>query len=152
MKNLNRSIYLGDLPRILHGGFKLYRMLDLNAAVGTWRGIRPDEFEITIRLAGGKSAAADLQDGLRTTHSFPHVYIKKPRSSYFSSTFEPRKAFVLIYRGADEQKFYRLGLSPASLAWNIELTEEIKSLIRRLKKAAASVGAENARCLDHGIQ
>jgi len=138
-KKVNNSIFLGDLPRLLHADFPLYRMLDLNAAVGTWSGIRPDEFEIAIRLAGGNAASGDLQDGIKHTLPFPHVYIKKPRSHYYSGTFAPRKAFVLIYRGADEQKFYRLGLNPDSLAWEITLTGEIRNLIRQLKNAAASL-------------
>lgn len=139
MKKVNRGIFLGDLPRLLHGGFPLYRMLDLNAADGTWSGIRPDEFEIAIRIAGGNSASGDLQDGIGSALPFPHVYIKKPRSYYDSGTFAPRKAFVLIYRGADEQKFYRLGLNPDRLAWEIRLTAEIRNLIRQLKNMAASL-------------
>ena len=141
-KKANNSIYLGELPRLLHGEFPLYRMLDLNAAVGTWSGIRPDEFEIAIRLAGGNAASGDLQDGIKHTLPFPHVYIKKPRSHYHSGTFAPRKAFVMIYRGGDEQKFYRLGLNPDSLAWEITLTGEIRNLIGKLKKESASLHLE----------
>ena len=139
MKKENNSIFLGDLPRLLHGEFQLYRMLDLNAAVGTWSGIRPDEFEIAIRLSGGDPQSYDLQDGIKTSMPFPHVYIKKPRAHYYSGTFAPRKAFVLIYRGTDEQKFYRLGLNPDNLAWEIRLTGGIRNLIRQLKNAADSL-------------
>ena len=139
MKPVNNSIYLGDLPRILHSEFKLHRMLDLHDAVGTWSGLRPDEFEIAVRLSGGDPAPNDLQDGIRTALPFPHVYIKKPGTNYHSGTFAPRKAFVMIYRGADLQKFCRLGLDPDCHAWKIILTGEIRNLIRKLKKESASL-------------
>lgn len=142
MKKANNSIFLNDLPRILHGEFRLYRMLDLNEADGPWRGIRPDEFEIAIRLACADPSGKDLQDGVFSSMSFPHVYIKKPRSCYYSGDFATRKAFILIYRGSDEQKFYRLGLSPENNGWEIQLTDEIAELIRKLKEASALLHLE----------
>ena len=70
MKPVNNSIYLGDLPRILHSEFKLHRMLDLHDAVGTWSGLRPDEFEIAVRLSG---SAADCSQMHQENASSPRA-------------------------------------------------------------------------------
>ena len=138
-KEMNNSIYLGDSPRVLQSEFRLCRMLDLHDAVGTWNGIRPDEFEIAIRISCKDPVSKDCQDGIADSLPFPHVYIKKPRSDYYSGTFSPRKAFVLIYRGADFPKFCRLGWNSSCLAWKITLTPEIRHLIRELKKNSFSL-------------
>ncbi|MBR2509116.1 MAG: helix-turn-helix transcriptional regulator [Lentisphaeria bacterium] len=134
MKELNYSIYLRDTPRVLNGNFQLCRLLDLQSSGGEWRGVRPDEFEITIRLESTDLTAEDVQDGIRTSMPFPHVYIKKPGSHYNSGFFAPRKAFVLIYRGEDAHKFYKLGLNSSHLAWQIVVTDEIKNLMKRIKE------------------
>ena len=135
----NISISLRNIPRILHGDFQLRQFLELPGSVGTWNGIRVDNLEFCIRLACKDRAARECQDGRTTETPYPHVYVKKPQSVYYSGTFSPRKAIVLIYPGTDFQKFCKLGLNADCLAWKIQLTPEITELIENLKKASSSL-------------
>lgn len=132
-------IRLNDIPRKIHLPLQLLGLVSLDDAIGTWNGQRPDEFEISIRLSSADEYAVDIQDGVETRMTFPHVIIKKPQSLFTNIRFAPRKCFSMIYRGRDIGLLAEHGILLEQTCWSFQINSVMTGLMAQMDELLGQI-------------
>lgn len=142
----NYHIHLDDLPRTLHAPLPLSALVSYDNAVGTWNGRRGNIMEFAIRISAPDSRSVDIQNGVETRMPFPHVYLKYPESDFHSPPFAPREAFALLYDGSLRDRLTECGILLDTVAWPLQITEEMKWLMQTIDSLCESVSVPG--CID----
>lgn len=128
----NYYLHFNDLPRTLSAPLPLSALLSCDNALGTWDGKRGNIMEFAVRLSSSDAYSVDIQDGRETRLPFPHVYLKYPGSDFHSPPFARREAFAILYDGSLCGRLEEHGILLDTVAWQLEITPEIRSLIRKI--------------------
>ena len=142
----NYYLHFNDLPRTLSAPLPLSALLSSDNALGTWDGKRGNILEFAIRLSSTDAYSVDIQDGRETRMAFPHVYLKYPGSDFHSPPFARREAFAVLYDGALCGRLEEHGILLDTVAWPLEITLEIRSLIRKIDTLCESMSVPG--CID----
>ena len=130
----NYHVHLKDIPRRLKRSPKLSGIVSFVDATGTWSGRRPGNIEFAIRLKSNDPCSNEVQNGIHYEMKFPHVFIKKPNSEFYTKPFAPRRAFVLIYEEQETAALLTSGFSLSNVSWPLVVTDECESLIEKMEQ------------------
>lgn len=142
----NYFLHFQDLPRTLSAPLPLSALLSCDNALGTWNGKRENRMEFAVRLGSSDAYSVDIQDGRETRLAFPHVYLKYPGSDFHSPPFARREAFALLYDGSLCGRLEEHGILLDTVAWPLEITPEIRELIRKIDTLCESMSVPG--CID----
>ena len=96
-------------------------------------GTHDGDLEFCIRLSSDDEVAVDTVDGVVYRNHYPHVIIKKAGVQHEYSYQAKRSAFFLIYPAQLKTRFEEFGVDFHDVAWEIEMTPEMASVIAQIK-------------------
>ncbi len=109
----------------------------IKTADNSYCGTHEGELEFCVRFASEDDVAVDMLDGVVYRNRFPHVFIKKSGTRHEYAYSSSRSAFFLIYGTELKAQFEAFGVDFHKIAWEIELTAEMVSLMDRIKALLA---------------
>lgn len=129
-----------DIPRRFRIGFPVSRIGFLFPNHPQAEAAFTGKLEFCLRLSSADgSPACDVIDGIRYTTPFPHVVLKLPDSVHSYAIHTDREAVYVQYPPELEQAMRETGLFGKPRIWQVSLTPELHSLLRKLR--------ENLDCL-----
>lgn len=95
-----------------------------------------NKLEFCLRYSSSEEYAVDLIDGKEYRTPYPHVIMKLPDKVHSYSITAPRDAVYFQYPPELEDEMRAAGLLEPPLCWQVEMSPEINSLLRKIKALA----------------
>ena len=120
-----------NFPFQVHGVYYCWEWTPSMAASGK---IRTDIIEIAIRLrSSAGNRCHDELNGKTCDIGFPHVLIKRPGDSVKITQLAPRDTVSFQYPASCIEELQKLDMLPDRDMWEINLTAEIESLLKKFQ-------------------